>query len=93
MKKRLTRIAPLRAGVVLGVFYGIATLLIPLGFVIAALAGMSGAVEDAAMVALFPIIYAVAGFVVGILGAALYNLIARWTGGLEFEFSDFRTAD
>ena len=28
------------------------------------------------------------GFVMGVLMAALYNLVARWTGGLEFTVSD-----
>ena len=32
-----------------------------------------------------PIIYGVMGFVVGIIGAAIYNLIARWIGGIEVE--------
>ena len=32
-----------------------------------------------------PIAYAVMGFIFGILGAALYNLIARWIGGFEVE--------
>ena len=32
-----------------------------------------------------PIIYAVMGFVFGLIGAALYNLVARWIGGFEVE--------
>lgn len=32
-----------------------------------------------------PIIYAVFGFLFGIIGAAIYNLIARWLGGIEVE--------
>src|SRR5262245_46218049 len=30
-----------------------------------------------------PIIYGVMGFVVGAIGAALYNLFAKWIGGIE----------
>jgi hypothetical protein len=52
MKKRLTRLAPLRAGVVLGTLYGLG----------------------------------------GLIAAALYNLVAKWTGGLQFEVSDDTTA-
>lgn len=33
-----------------------------------------------------PIIYALIGFVSGVLGAWLYNLIAKWIGGVELEF-------
>jgi uncharacterized membrane protein len=32
-----------------------------------------------------PIIYGVMGFVFGALGAVVYNLIARWIGGIEVE--------
>ena len=32
-----------------------------------------------------PIIYGVIGFVGGIVAAALYNLFARWIGGIEVE--------
>jgi hypothetical protein len=32
-----------------------------------------------------PIIYGVMGFVFGVIGAAIYNLIARWIGGIEVE--------
>ncbi len=32
-----------------------------------------------------PIIYGVMGFVGGIVAAALYNLFARWIGGIEVE--------
>lgn len=36
---------------------------------------------------------AVAGFIGGLIGAALYNLVAKWTGGLEFEVSDDTTGE
>jgi hypothetical protein len=32
-----------------------------------------------------PVMYGVMGFVFGVLGAAIYNLIARWIGGIEVE--------
>ncbi len=32
-----------------------------------------------------PVIYGVMGFVVGIIGAAIYNLVAGWIGGIEIE--------
>jgi len=34
---------------------------------------------------LMPVIYGVMGFVAGIIGALLYNLLARWVGGFELE--------
>ena len=33
----------------------------------------------------FPLVYGLLGFVVGLLGAALYNLVAGITGGVELE--------
>ncbi len=35
-----------------------------------------------------PVFYAIMGFIVGVLAAAVYNLVARWTGGLQFEVRD-----
>ncbi|MFW6311127.1 MAG: hypothetical protein ACOC1K_02710 [Nanoarchaeota archaeon] len=33
----------------------------------------------------FPIFYGLMGFVSGIIGALLYNIVASWVGGLEIE--------
>jgi Transmembrane domain of unknown function (DUF3566) len=38
-----------------------------------------------AMAVLMPVIYGAMGFVLGLLGAAIYNLVARWIGGIEVE--------
>jgi len=35
-----------------------------------------------------PIMYGVIGFVAGIITAVIYNLIAKFSGGLEFDFED-----
>lgn len=32
-----------------------------------------------------PVIYGIMGFILGVLGSAIYNLIARWIGGIEVE--------
>jgi Transmembrane domain of unknown function (DUF3566) len=32
-----------------------------------------------------PVIYSVMGFIVGVIGAAIYNLVAGWIGGIEVE--------
>ncbi|HUE53907.1 MAG TPA: hypothetical protein VMO80_16305 [Terriglobales bacterium] len=48
----------------------------------------NGAIGGAALLALAvlaPLIYGCMGFVVGALTAWLYNLIARWTGGIDVE--------
>lgn len=93
MKKQLTYITPLKAGIVLGTLYGILSLIVMPFFLLAALLGnKSGGAASVALgiglALLMPVIYAVAGFLGGLIGAALYNLIAKWTGGLEFEVRD-----
>jgi hypothetical protein len=32
-----------------------------------------------------PVLYAVMGFVFGVIGAFIYNVIAKWVGGIEVE--------
>ena len=86
--RRLTRVAPLKAGVVLGILYGILGLIAAPFFLLAAFAGGEGAAAGIGLAVMLPIMYAVGGFVGGIISAALYNLVAKWTGGLEFEVSD-----
>jgi hypothetical protein len=96
MKKQLTYIAPLRAGIVLAVLYGILGLIFVPFFLLAAIfgsrAGAPVAFGGAFLAIFFPVLYAIAGFVGGIIAAALYNLVAKWTGGLEFEVRDVAPA-
>lgn len=92
MKKQLTYITPLRAGIVLGVLYGLLGLVFVPFFllmtVFASRAGAPAVFGGAFFAILFPVIYAIAGFIGGVICAAIYNLVAKWTGGLEFEVRD-----
>ena len=92
MKKQLTYFTPLRAGIVLGVLHGFLALIIAPMFLLAALfgsrAGTPAFFGGVLFAVLLPVLYAVAGFIGGIIAAALYNLIAQWTGGIEFEVRD-----
>lgn len=91
MKKQLTRIAPLRAGIVLGILYGIIGLLaVPV--VLFWSMGSKGGFGGALFAVFVPVLYAVIGFIGGIISAATYNLVAKWTGGLEFEVRDIPSA-
>ena len=51
--------------------------------------GIAPAVIIAAMMFGFgifmPVFYGVFGFIFGVISAAMYNLIARWIGGIEVE--------
>ena len=34
---------------------------------------------------LFPLMYAAMGFIIGLIGAAVYNLLDKWIGEIEVE--------
>ena len=99
MTRRLKRIAPLQAGKMLAVVYGCMGLIFLPFFALAAMLGafaqhaQSDQPAPAALVGglmlgmgiFMPIIYAGMGFIFGVVGAALYNLVARWIGGFEVE--------
>jgi amino acid permease len=42
----------------------------------------------AATAVFMPLVYAPFGFLFGVITAAIYNLVARFTGGLELQFAD-----
>ena len=94
MKKRLAHVDPLKLGITLGIIYAIVSLVImvPIFFLISLAGAASTARTGAAMPAIFsgvfliflPIIYGVVGFIGGVIMAFVYNLTAKWTGGVEF---------
>ena len=91
-RKLLTYIAPVRAGIVVGIFYGGMTLILPvfsLVFTIIMHKESSPTDFDGSLfVLLAPLAYAALGLIGGIIAAVFYNLIAKFTGGIAFEFRD-----
>ena len=94
MKKRLANVNPLKLGITLGILYGVMSLIfaVPL-FLIMAVVGAAKAhagaqaapvVFSGVFIIFLPVIYAVLGFIGGIIVAFIYNLVAKWTGGVEF---------
>ena len=93
------RIEPLSAMKIAGILYGILGLLIGAMFSVLALSGLFSSplngdrgmpgwflpVFGTAAVVILPILYGVLGAVMAGLMAALYNLVARWVGGLEVD--------
>ena len=100
MTRRLRHVSPLPVGKIFGIIYAIFGLIFVPFFAIAALVGAfaepanSGAgavgvvVGMIVMAVLLPVLYGAMGFVGGIICAALYNLIARWVSGLDFQVGD-----
>ncbi len=99
--QRLKSVSILQSAIVMGVLYAsfaliITLFLLPIG-IISALAGVSQAAESSEMIGggigmalmgiFLPILYGALGFVGGAIGAFIYNLVAKVTGGLEFTFA------
>ncbi|HTV40368.1 MAG TPA: hypothetical protein VMF08_07325 [Candidatus Sulfotelmatobacter sp.] len=82
MKKRLTYISPLQLGIVQAVTMGIISLIMVPFLLLGAL--FHGGLGVGLMAIVFPVIYAVAGFIGGIISAVVYNAVAKWTGGIEY---------
>jgi hypothetical protein len=94
--RKIRRIAPLQLAKMLGVLYGLLGLLFLPLFLLFTVLG-SSATEEHRMgfaavgvgFALFiPFMYAALGFVFGIVGAAIYNVVAKWIGGVELDIED-----
>lgn len=91
--RRLKRIAPLQLGKILAILYGIMGLLfIPFFLLIGMLSSQVPDEQRVGMMAMSggfaifaPIMYAIMGFILGVIGAAIYNLVAKWVGGIEFQ--------
>jgi hypothetical protein len=92
-RRRLKRIAPLQLGKMLALLYGIMGLIfVPFFLLIGTLTPNMPADQRAGMMfmsggfaILAPLLYAIMGFIFGVIGALIYNLVAKWAGGIEFE--------
>lgn len=84
----LKHIDPLQAGKVLGVLYILFGLIVlPFAFVAAVLEGdpEAGGYIIGTVVGMI-LIYALGGFIGGLLMAFLYNVVAKISGGMRFDF-------
>ena len=68
-------------GVLVGIFFGI------FSSTMGALAPGGAANLGWLSIIILPIVYAVIGFIGGLIGGFLYNLVAGWTGGIEITLS------
>ena len=75
-------------GVLLAFLGLIAGIFMQLGASFGALADLSGIGAGFGFLAIIilPILYAIFGFIEGAVVAFLYNLIAKWIGGIEMDF-------
>jgi hypothetical protein len=88
----IKRVEPVSAAKIAGVLYALMGLLLALLF--AAIGSMAGGLAQSylpfagvgvAAIIILPIVYGCIGFVMTLIMAALYNLVAGWVGGLEIQ--------
>ena len=93
MAKRLIRIAPWQAGKVFAVIYFCISLLvvIPMAVVTAVSPPVKG-MPGSWFLIFIPIAYALVGLIFVPLCCWIYNLSARFTGGIEVAVTDMRDA-
>ena len=92
-KRKIKRIAPLQLGKMLAILYGIMGLLfIPIFLFMSVVSSRLPEEQRAGMMVFgvgfavaAPIMYAAMGFIFGALGAVIYNVVAKWVGGIEVE--------
>jgi hypothetical protein len=101
MKRELRRIDPLRAANISALVYGLmmavfAVIFLPFvllgAFVSPGDFGLFGSVMFGFMLLIYPIMGFIGGWISGLLGAAIYNLVVRLCGGLLLEFDDLPPA-
>jgi len=84
MKQRIVKLSVLQTGKLLAVLYGfISIVMLPFMFIAMLANTEEGAGPMLGMLVML-LLYPLMGFIGGIVMAALYNLAAKWMGGLEF---------
>lgn len=80
---KISGMISLIVGLILGIFSAV------FGGIALSLMGFAAGVGMWAII-IFPIVYGLIGFIAGIIGAALFNLVAKWKfiDGLEIEIQE-----
>ena len=91
MKRRIKRVAPLQFGKMLAAFYAFfSVIFIPFMLLMTFLSPKAKTPAAAGIVIsiVFPLLYIFLGFIMGIVSGFVYNLCAKWVGGIEIEFDE-----
>jgi hypothetical protein len=94
----IKRFDPMSVGKVSGLTYLVFGLIVGALFALMSLVGSGlgaaatgsnqpflGVLFGVGAVIFFPVLYGIIGFLGGILGAVVYNVVAGWTGGIQLE--------
>lgn len=88
MGERIKRIAPLQLGKLLAVVYALFSVIFIPFMLIATFVAPEGKGPGLAFILIMPLMYISLGFIGSIIGAFIYNLSAKWAGGIEIEFEN-----
>ncbi len=85
MKKTITRIDPLSAAKVMALLYFIISIpLVAIMAIVSMFAPGQNHVGGLLMIIILPVMYGVFGFIFTLIGAWLYNVIAKVVGGVQY---------
>ncbi len=89
MKQRIQRLSPHQNGKVAGVMMALVSLVILVPFMLIFRGFMPhGEGPPLLMVVFLPLLYLVFGYIGTAIGCWIYNLVAGWVGGIEYESQD-----
>ena len=88
MKKRITRISVLQSGKITTALYALMGFIYTLIGIPMLIFGGDKLKIMGIIYILMPIPMAILGFIFFVVFAAIYNLLARWLGGMEVEVTD-----
>ena len=88
MKKRINRISILQSAKMATALYAVLGFLYTLIGIPIFIFGDEKTKIMAIVYICMPILMAIFGFIFFVISSAIYNLVARWLGGFEFEVTD-----
>ena len=88
MKKQVTRISILQSSKIVTALYVLMGFIYTLIGIPMIIFGSTPIRFIGVLYTLMPVIIAIVGFVFFVIFAAIYNYLAQWLGGIEFELKD-----
>ncbi|MEO6918727.1 MAG: hypothetical protein ABI171_06860 [Collimonas sp.] len=92
MKKQISRISPVQTAKVVALLYFVISLpfVILMSLFFAVVPGVKAPMTG--MMFVFPFLYLIFGFIFTVIGAWIYNLVAKWVGGVEFTTTEIENS-
>jgi hypothetical protein len=92
MKKQISRISPVQTAKVIALLYFVISLpfIALMSLFVALMPGVKPPMMG--MMYALPFFYLIFGFIFTIVGAWIYNLVAKWVGGIEFTTTEIENA-